>query len=228
MNWGSLAGILGASLIPVTGGLSSNLALMGAGGMLGGMFGGDGGGKKKEDPLAGIRGQLTALAGQVPGLVQAQQKLNKEAFDVARGEGRQGIQENVHAVRGLGASSIEDRLTNELLDKLARGQSQADLEAQKWGLSEQGRLLTGAARMGGDQGEDTSWWDNLAGIGESLSGIGDEEEIDLSKLLGGKLVSDQEEKSSIIPTTVQEDVATRPGTYMRLLSDKSLGGSRYA
>src|SRR3990167_10254488 len=62
-------------------------------------------GKKKkqtDDPLAGIRQQLMALSGQVPGLVARQKELTAQRIGEAKEEGTRDIGENVYGERGFG------------------------------------------------------------------------------------------------------------------------------
>lgn len=140
-------------------------SLIGAGvGLLGGLLG-----KKKEqyDPLASIRGQLQGLAQNVGGIVQQEKQANQRRATMARESGTRGINEGVYANRGMGRTSIQDRLSSELSDKLFASQAEADLAAEKWGVDEQARILGSMAGMYPEQQEEPNWWE---GIGKAIGG----------------------------------------------------------
>lgn len=107
------------------------------------------GGKKKEqsDPLAGVRAQLQELSSQIPGLVARQKENIAKEIGAQREEGIKGIGEQVYADRGLGRTSIYDRLRTELVDKLARSQAQAELAADEWGMGQQSDILSRIGSM---------------------------------------------------------------------------------
>lgn len=128
-------------------------------------------GKKKQvdDPLAGIRQQLLNLSGQVPGMVARQKELTASNIAEARKEGTESIGEDVYASRGLGRTSIYDRLRTELIDKLAKTQAEADLQAEMGGLSLQGNLLNQAAGVN-VPAEQPSMMSTLLGAGAEFAG----------------------------------------------------------
>lgn len=143
------------------------------------------GGKKQSqnDPLAGLRASLQAissrqeaLAGQVPGLVAKQKELLGQRFGEAKTEGIRDIGENVYAERGFGKTSIYDRLRTELIDKLAKSQAEAELEAEFGGLKLQGDILGQAGTMLGSTSgmypaeEGPSFMSKLLGAGAGLVG----------------------------------------------------------
>lgn len=135
------------------------------------------GDKKKQrdvpDPLASLRSQLQALAGQVPAQVAKQKELTAGRIGEARRTGIENILENLRAERGFGASSLEPRLTAELQEKLTRAQSEADLASDIWGTGEQARMLAGTARMYPSQPEEEeeepSWATELLGFGSQMA-----------------------------------------------------------
>ncbi len=136
------------SMTAALAGLTATAGTAGVGAGIWSLFGG----KKKQsrdvpDPLAGIRQQLQALAGQVPGLVEKQKANIRDIYSGYKTEGEQGIGENVYAERGLGRTSIYDRLKTELYDKLAKSQAEAELNAELGGISTQANILSGTAGM---------------------------------------------------------------------------------
>lgn len=147
------------------------------------------GGKKKEqaDPLAGVRGQLQALSSQIPGLVAKQKESIGKTYEGARKEGLINVAEDVHATRGLGRTTLEDRLRTDLLDKLAQGQAKEELAAEQWGLQGQmGALSSMSGMFPQPQQEAGSPWGDLLvgggalaanlfmpGTGGLVKGIGD-------------------------------------------------------
>ena len=151
-------------------GAAVGLAMGAIGGGIAGFFG-----KKPKrdvaDPLAGLRAQLQALAGQVPAQVAKQKELAAARYAQARTEGIQGIRENVRAERGFGASSIEDRLRSELIDKLTKSQAESELASDIWGTKTQADILSGTASMypGAPEEEQPSWQSNLLGAGANLA-----------------------------------------------------------
>lgn len=125
-------------------------ALTGTAGVVGGIASLFGGKKKTQDvadPLAGIRAQLQSLAAGVPALVARQKQQIGERYGEARAEGVRDIGESVSGERGLGRTSIYDRLKTELTDKLARSQAEAELNAEFGGLTTQANILGGTAGM---------------------------------------------------------------------------------
>jgi hypothetical protein len=178
---GAGAGIglgIGALLAAPTGGLSMipALAAGGATGAAAGGLAGFFGGKKKSqevnDPLAGIRNQLLSLSGQIPGLVDRQKALIKEIYGQYTKEGKQGIQESIHATRGLGPTSLESNLETDLMEKLARGQAGEELAADRWGLGAEQSLLSGAAGIPfpATPEEQPDWTSQLLGLGGQYAG----------------------------------------------------------
>jgi len=144
----------------------------GVGAGIGSLFGGKKQDRNVPDPLAGLRQQLQALAGQVPAQVAKQKEINAARAAQYKTEGQQGIAENIRGERGFGASSLESRLNAELLDKLSKSQSEADLSAENWGIGEQGRLLMGMGGMYPQQTEleqEPNWAANLLGVGANLA-----------------------------------------------------------
>src|SRR3990167_6407225 len=129
--------------------------------------------KSQEDPLAPIRQQLMALSGQVPEMVARQKRLLGERYGTLREEGVRDIGENVYAERGLGRTSIYDRLRTELIDKLARSQAESELQTEMGGLELQSGIL---GRAGGlvtseqPEVEEPSLTSKLLGAGASLIG----------------------------------------------------------
>jgi len=123
----------------------------GVGTIIGAVGGGLMSGKKKSqdqaDPLAGIRAQLQSIAAGIPALVEKQKANIRDIYAGYKTEGTQGIGENVYAERGLGNTSIYDRLKAELYDKLAKSQAEAELNAEMSGLSTQANILSGTASM---------------------------------------------------------------------------------
>jgi hypothetical protein len=140
--------------------------LIGAGvGLLGGLLSGSKKKQEVQDPLAGIRAQLQGLAGQIPGMVARQKENIAKEYGALKDQGQKQIGEDVYATRGFGRTSIEDRLRNELYDKLARGQSADELNAEKWGLSEQARILGSLPATPVQEETTNPWWQT---VGESL------------------------------------------------------------
>ena len=131
-----------------TGAGSAAVSALGLGGLagMGWLFGR---GKKKEqyDPLAEIRNKLMGLADEIPGLVAKRKERIGELFGEAKRTGMEGIEENIHAERGFGRTSIEDRLKTELIKKLAGGQAEAELGAEEWGLASRANILSGMSGL---------------------------------------------------------------------------------
>lgn len=127
-------------------------------------------GKKKQDtfdPLAGVRSQLQALSSQIPGLVSKQKESIGKTYESAKKEGLINVAEDVHANRGLGRTTLEDRLRTDLLDKLAQSQSREELAADQWGLQGQMGALSSMAGMYPPQQQEAAspWGDMLVGGG---------------------------------------------------------------
>lgn len=143
------------------------------GGVGGAILGGfAGGGEEKEDeddPLADIRAQLRALSSEVPGLVAREKALIGERFGEAREKGIQDIGESVRGERGFGSSSIEERLKAELIDKLARSQSEAELAAEMKGLQMRSNILGQVGQFTPTE-EEPTFGEQLLGIGGELLG----------------------------------------------------------
>jgi len=128
-----------------------------------------GGKKKQDDPLAGIRQQLMSIASGIPSQVSAMKEQIGKEYGAARTEGTKGIQEDIHATRGLGKTTLEDRLQTELLDQLARGQASAELGAERWGTGAQISALQGAAGVPFPE-EQAGWQEQLLGLGGQMFG----------------------------------------------------------
>ncbi|MBM3701732.1 MAG: hypothetical protein FJW63_01865 [Actinobacteria bacterium] len=176
--------------------------------------------KKKQDvsdPLAGIRGQLQALAGQVPALVARQKELIGQRFAEAKREGIQDIGEDVYAGRGLGRTSIYDRLRTELVDKLAKSQAEAELSAEFGGLQQQASILGGTAGMyptAQPAEEGPSTLSKILGAGTSLLAQNWLEEQSMKRL--GKILGQGE--TGITPTTGRSFFT--PETWADILASK--------
>lgn len=154
-SWGGMGGgaASGAMLGSIFPGIGTAIGAIG-----GGLLGAFGGGRdaSKDDPLAGIRAQLNAvasrkmaLAEEVPGLVGRQKQLIGERYGREKEQGIQGIGENVYAERGMGRTSIFDTLRTNLIERLAQGQSADELAAEMAGLQMQSNILGGAGGLYG-------------------------------------------------------------------------------
>ena len=175
-DWGTMgAGATGGAglgfMLGGPPGAAAGLVMGGIGGGIAGLFN-----KKKDrnvpDPLAGLRLQLQNLAGQVPAQVAKQKELTAARVGQYKEEGQQGIAENIRAARGFGNTSLQDRLNTELLDKLTKTQSEADLASDIWGTKTQADILSGTSSMYPGQTElpeDENWQANLMGAGANLA-----------------------------------------------------------
>jgi len=203
---------------PITLGILGGTALLGAGGATN-WFGM--GGKKEEkqnDPLANIRDQLLGLASNVPELVSRQKEMIGQQFGAARKAGLINVGEDIHARRGMGATTLEDRLRTELLDKLARGQATSELEAEKWGLGMQASLLGQAGgMMPQPEEEEPAWWESMLGMGGQLAG----QQLGIAGL---KDIFKEEAPTS------KPELLNRPTAYSNVLPEEigSYRGFRYA
>ena len=160
-------------------------------GAIGGLFRS----KKKrdvQDPLAGLRQQLQSLASGIPAQVAKQKELTASRVGEARRTGLQDIGENIRAERGFGNTSLQDRLNFELIDKLTKSQSEADLASDIWGTKQQADILSGTASMypGAPPEEEPSWMTNLLGIGTNLAvqnWMDEQKWKNLAKYFGGDM-----------------------------------------
>ena len=132
-------------------------------------------GKKKkaqqDDPLAGIRQQLMDLSSGVPALVARRKEAIKNMFADYQKTGMENIQENVHAERGFGKTSLESSMTTDFMDKLAKSQAEEELNADFQGLQTQGNLLRLAGGMGvtAPTAEEPSFMSQILGMGSQLA-----------------------------------------------------------
>jgi len=140
-------------------------------GAIGSLFGGKKKSQDVPDPLAGLRAQLQGLAAQVPGQVAKQKELTAARMATAKTEGMQGINENIRGERGFGNTSLQDRLNNELIDKLTKSQAEANLASDIWGTQQQASILGSTAGMypGAAPAEQPSWQSQLMGAGTNMA-----------------------------------------------------------
>ena len=187
----------------------------GVGAGIGSMFG-----KKKQDrnvpdPLAGLRTQLQALAGQIPAQVAKQKEINAARMARYKTEGQQGIAENIRAERGFGNTSLQDRLNMELMDKLTKSQAEADLNADIWGTKTQADILSGTASMYPGQTEleqEPDWAANLLGVGANMAVSNWMQDQQFNRLKG--LFSKDEQLFS--PYQLSEGWSVKPSSYRRI------------
>lgn len=128
------------------------------------------GGKKQEDPLAGVRSQLQSLASGVPDLVARQKAQIADRYAQEKKQGIEDIGEEVYGARGFGRTSIFDKLRTDLVDKLSRAQSADELAADQWGTTTQANILGNMGSMVPKQTETQSPLTTLLGSGIGLIG----------------------------------------------------------
>jgi hypothetical protein len=173
-SWGGSGG--GAVAGFGTGAMLGGPIGAGVGTIIGGIGGGLMGGKKQSrdvaDPLASLRAQLQALAGNIPGQVAKQKEINAERVGRLRSEGSQNIAENIRAERGFGNTSLQDELNRKMeADYLAK-QNEADLAADQWGTTTTAEILKGTAGMYPSMTElpeEENWQANLLGMGANMA-----------------------------------------------------------
>ena len=215
---GGLGGAqIGTMLLPGIGtAIGAGIGAIGGGLMGSGIFN-----KKQDrnvpDPLASLRNQLQALAAGVPAQVARQKELATARYGEARTKGIQGIRENVRGERGFGASSIEDRLITELIDKLSKSQTESELASDVWGTRQQADILSGTASMYPGQTEleqEPDWAANLLGVGANMAVSNWMQENQWKNI--AKYFNPTKDEQLFSPYQLSEGWSVKPSSYRRI------------